>query len=241
MNDRPEFPDRPPTPIEMGIRPGVTFDEASQPREPSEVESNRQTQTVNGRRVVRIDASLVDDNREVSVPGGTRTVRWVVEMGSNVVLLGEAFPNGVAGSGVADDGRTDSMDVAENAAVLDAMMRSVVLTQPFTNTSAATPQAPATTAISPSPNSSGAQTPIVVEALSDPCLRQRSGPTTTDALVGCVPKGTRVTVECAVDGEMVVGLDGYETMTWDRISHKGKAGYISDAWVNPSGYLAPPC
>ena len=225
--------DAPSAPVSVWVSQRWGFDEASTHTTPGFVETSRQQETVNGRRVLRIEATLNDNGGDTYLPNGTRMVNWLVEMPPSVtgdqVFGGWALPNGVVVGGVADDAQIDSMDVAANAAVLDAMMRSVVFTQPFTK--ASTPP----TASSAPPDSSS------VEALSDPCLRVRFGPNTAEKQIGCVPKGALVDVECAVEGERVVGLEGYESTIWGRIAYEGKVGYVSGAWVNPSLSSAAPC
>ena len=225
-------------PITLGVQFGVNFAEAtkapgSEGAEPGETQ--RQEGEVGGHRAVRITSvstNAVDGNEVAELPGGTRSVSWFVELppdaeGNDRTFLARAVPYGVAKSGVTDNQRAaqNAMDVAEPAAVLDAMMQSVTFTEP---TALASPSAAAPEAHS-------------AEVISDTCLVKRAAPQTTAPQVGgCLQSGTRVAIECTIQGESVVGPDG-ATATWDRLQYPGEPGYVSDAWVSGSGAIIGEC
>ena len=68
-------------------------------------------------------------------------------------------------------------------------------------------------------------------------LTVRSGPHVSNAAVGLAGAHTRVNITCQVLGDTVTGTRG-TSAHWDRI---GPGNYVSDAFVNTGGVLAPPC
>ena len=92
-------------PVQVGIVAGLAFEDGRS-SERLETITDPREDTVNGRRVVRIEAIIDDDiAMRIAVPDVTRIVRWVVEMPpgqtGNRIFTGRAVPNGIADSGVA--------------------------------------------------------------------------------------------------------------------------------------------
>ncbi len=67
--------------------------------------------------------------------------------------------------------------------------------------------------------------------IASPCLNLRTGTNTSSAAITCIPRGTWVTIQCTLTGQVVAGGGG-TTAIWDRVSYAGLTGYVSDAWVN---------
>lgn len=61
-------------------------------------------------------------------------------------------------------------------------------------------------------------------------LKLRTGPMSTDRVLDEIPDGTRLKIECQTAGELVTGRVG-ETHVWDRVTHGGTRGYVSQAYV----------
>ena len=57
-------------------------------------------------------------------------------------------------------------------------------------------------------------------------LNIRSAPTTSAAVIGSIPNGSQVTLECWVRGQAVNGLWGSTTL-W----HRARGGYVSDGFI----------
>lgn len=120
----------PPAPVSLNLRTDSSFDDIVAPSR-AETVTSQQDELIGSLRIARIESVLNDNGADDYVPDGTPKVTWVVELppaGNGGVLIGTAFPNGVVGGGVAEDAQRDSMDVTANAAVLDAMIRSLVFT-----------------------------------------------------------------------------------------------------------------
>ncbi|KAF9928041.1 hypothetical protein BGZ67_007185 [Mortierella alpina] len=66
-------------------------------------------------------------------------------------------------------------------------------------------------------------------------LRVRAEPNTNSAVVGEVKQGAQIEIDCYKRGQWITGR--YSSDIWDHIS----TGYVSDAWVNTAGKLAPLC
>lgn len=69
-------------------------------------------------------------------------------------------------------------------------------------------------------------------------LNVRSGPSTSDSVVGSLADGAVVTISCQTDGETVTGTYG-TTATWDQVG----SGFVSDSYVytGSDGRVAPDC
>ncbi|WP_163505614.1 SH3 domain-containing protein [Fodinicola acaciae] len=78
-----------------------------------------------------------------------------------------------------------------------------------------------------------------VKTAGDP-LNVRSGPHTTDSVVGSVANGSNVTITCQTHGTSVTGTYGTSDL-WDKIS--SPVGYVADAYVytGADGQVAPNC
>ena len=63
-----------------------------------------------------------------------------------------------------------------------------------------------------------------------PCLNLRAGPNGSTALIGCIPDGVTISIQCTAQGNSVTGPYGPETI-WDRTTYNGTTGYVSDAYV----------
>ncbi|CAO3569396.1 unnamed protein product [Mortierella alpina] len=66
-------------------------------------------------------------------------------------------------------------------------------------------------------------------------LRVRAEPNTNSAITGQVAHGAQIEIDCYKRGEFIQGR--YSSNIWDHIP----GGYVSDAWVNTNGQLAPVC
>jgi hypothetical protein len=75
-----------------------------------------------------------------------------------------------------------------------------------------------------------------------PCLNLRAGPHKDYALIGCVPDGTTIGIECVGYGNPVTG-PWSTTSVWDRITYAGTTGYVADAyvWTGTDNPVAPAC
>lgn len=116
-----------------------SFDDATRPSAPEDLstEIDRREETIAGHPAVRITSVStygVDGNDVSLMPGGTKDVRWIVELpsigGVERIFSARAVPYGASQSGVTDADRSGpaAMDVREPAAVLDAMMKTVRFT-----------------------------------------------------------------------------------------------------------------
>lgn len=78
-----------------------------------------------------------------------------------------------------------------------------------------------------------------ISTAGDP-VNVRRAPTTTSTIVGTVPNGRVVTIDCQTTGTNVTGHLGTSTL-WDYIPALG--GYVSDTYVQTgsSGRVAPDC
>lgn len=81
-------------------------------------------------------------------------------------------------------------------------------------------------AASPDPRPATATGRIIIS----PCLNLRAGPNGSTALIGCVPDGLTISIQCTAQGNGVTGPYGTETI-WDRTTYNGYTGYVSDAYV----------
>lgn len=72
-------------------------------------------------------------------------------------------------------------------------------------------------------------------------LRLRSKPSTSAKVLATIKRGTTVTLTCAATGSRVRGPEGDST-TWHKVTHSGKTGFLSAAYLrggdNP---LVPRC
>ncbi|KAF9953042.1 hypothetical protein BGZ72_005737 [Mortierella alpina] len=66
-------------------------------------------------------------------------------------------------------------------------------------------------------------------------LRVRAEPNTGSRIVGEVAHGAQIEIDCYKRGQYITGR--YSSNIWDHIP----GGYVSDAWVNTNGLLAPLC
>lgn len=84
--------------------------------------------------------------------------------------------------------------------------------------------------------------PGTYPVLVDTYLSIRSGPSLEAREVGRVSAGGYVTIECVVEGDVVVDPFGDEITQWDRIRAPFN-GYVSDAFVDTGGLpgVRPPC
>ena len=78
--------------------------------------------------------------------------------------------------------------------------------------------------------------------LIDPCLDFHQDAGHTSPVVGCIPKGTLVKVQCVAYSNYVTGPYG-STNIWDRVAWGGRVGFVTDAWVytGKNGAVAGPC
>ena len=76
----------------------------------------------------------------------------------------------------------------------------------------------------------------------NPCLDLHSQPGHTASVIGCVPNGTVIKVQCQVHSNYVSGPWG-TTDLWDRTYWNGMTGFVTDAYVytGTNGTVAPPC
>ncbi|WP_460850442.1 CHAP domain-containing protein [Nocardioides montaniterrae] len=74
------------------------------------------------------------------------------------------------------------------------------------------------------------------------CVNLRSSTTTSSTALVCIPKGTRLAIDCTLRGQSVTGPDG-TTSLWDHTTYAGKRGYVSDAVLatGTSNPVAPTC
>lgn len=79
-------------------------------------------------------------------------------------------------------------------------------------------------------------TGTIVTASGGP-LTVRTGPHTSSAAVGLAAAHARVNISCQEVGDTETGPRG-TSAHWDRI---GPGNFVSDAFVNTNGVLAPPC
>jgi hypothetical protein len=72
-------------------------------------------------------------------------------------------------------------------------------------------------------------------------LNLRPSPART-AVIGTVPEGATVSIQCSTRGETVSGPFG-PTNLWDYVVYNGQAGYVSDGYVNTgtNDPVAPSC
>ena len=98
--------------------------------------------------------------------------------------------------------------------------------------------APATKPVTPAPADYGASGSVFIS----PCLDFHQSPGHTSPVVGCIPKGTIVRVQCVAYSNFVNGLYG-STNIWDRVTWGGRVGFVTDAWVftNSNGPVAGSC
>ena len=75
-----------------------------------------------------------------------------------------------------------------------------------------------------------------------PCLDLHSAPGHSTTVIGCLPNGTLITLQCTAQASSVTGKYGTTTI-WDRTSYAGKTGYVTDAYVytGTNGAAAPAC
>lgn len=90
-----------------------------------------------------------------------------------------------------------------------------------------------------STNCGGSEHPTGTVKTSGAALNVRSGPHTSDSVVGTVANGSTVTIYCQTEGDSVTGTYGTSKI-WDRI---GTGKYVSDAYVytGSDGQVAPNC
>jgi hypothetical protein len=74
-------------------------------------------------------------------------------------------------------------------------------------------------------------TSIEGEVTASPRLRIREAPNTSSPILGRYPRGTRITIECQVTGEVVDGND-----KWDKTDQ----GFVSDRFVHRLSTSEPP-
>jgi hypothetical protein len=79
---------------------------------------------------------------------------------------------------------------------------------------------------SPDPRPAAATSRIIIS----PCLNLRSGANGSTRLIGCIPDGVTIGIQCTAQGNAVTGPYGTETI-WDRTTYGGLTGYVSDAYV----------
>jgi peptidoglycan DL-endopeptidase RipA len=73
-------------------------------------------------------------------------------------------------------------------------------------------------------------------------LTMRASATTGGRAVGSLSDGTRVTLSCQTYGSVVTGRYGTSNI-WDKVSHQGHTGYVSDTYVytGADGMVAKRC
>lgn len=78
-----------------------------------------------------------------------------------------------------------------------------------------------------------------VNTTSGVSLNVRSGPSTSNAIVGSVADGARVTIYCQINGQSITGTYGTSSL-WNRI---GSGRFIPDAYTytGSDGRVAPNC
>ncbi len=78
--------------------------------------------------------------------------------------------------------------------------------------------------------------------IANPSVVIRTGPSTTYKVIGAVPYRTRISVICTRRGKTMRGPYG-RTNLWNKVSYRGKKGYITDAFLftGTSGAIAPAC
>lgn len=68
------------------------------------------------------------------------------------------------------------------------------------------------------------------KVIASPCLNLRQSASSTAKVLGCIPKNTKVTIQCTVSGSSMTGPYG-ATKVWDKITWSGKTGYATDAYI----------
>lgn len=73
-------------------------------------------------------------------------------------------------------------------------------------------------------------------------LNYRLGPGEPSRVLGTIPNGTVLTIECTLTNYSVTGPWGPSNL-WDRVFWNGQHVFVSDAWVwtGTSAAVAPPC
>lgn len=71
--------------------------------------------------------------------------------------------------------------------------------------------------------------------IAEPCVNLRSQPSLSGAVADCIPRGSRVSIECTTRGDSVPGPFG-ATDLWDRVTWAGATGFVADAMIE-SGTL----
>ncbi|HEY3673663.1 MAG TPA: DUF4190 domain-containing protein [Acidimicrobiia bacterium] len=102
------------------------------------------------------------------------------------------------------------------------------------------PTATVATTVPPSTATRGPRTYVVTDGVF-----VRSGPGTTYPPVGSIAVNTNVLFECRTQGEMV-STPGPPTLWWDRTSHDGAVGFVTEQYVGnqadlAAGTLPPTC
>lgn len=62
-------------------------------------------------------------------------------------------------------------------------------------------------------------------------LTLRATASTSGTVLASIPEGTALTILCKTNGTSVTGVFG-TTSTWDRVSHGGRTGYVSAAYLS---------
>jgi len=129
-------------PIRVWVWEGLSFETANQPEFRAGEAPGRDLETkdtsVAGRPAVRV-VSVSDAPRDAlpsdyELPAGTESVWWIVDLSTDTadrVLLGRAIPPAAAFTGITETEKSaeGAASVDSTAAVLDAMMASLTLTQ----------------------------------------------------------------------------------------------------------------
>ncbi len=81
--------------------------------------------------------------------------------------------------------------------------------------------------IVPGPGATAGTDAIVI---AEPCVNLRSQPSLSSAVMDCIPRGSRVGIECAVRGDSVLGPVG-ATDLWDRVTWGGATGFVAHVMI----------
>lgn len=78
--------------------------------------------------------------------------------------------------------------------------------------------------------------------IANPSVVIRSGASTSNGVIGSIPYGTSVNIQCTVTGQRMTGPYGATTI-WNRVAHGGRTGYVTDAYIytGTNNAAAPRC
>ena len=88
--------------------------------------------------------------------------------------------------------------------------------------------------IVPGPSATAGADAVVV---ADPCVNLRSRPDLSGTVMGCILRGSRISIECTARGDSVLGPFG-ATDLWDRITWRGVTGFVADAMIETGTFDA---